>query len=193
MIAVLDEPIAVYRDLRMSTQATLTPAVAAWVRLAVAAELSAAGRHADAQVLADEAELQLSIGAGASDDEREAVARLQFVIFLRAGDAARVELARKLLPVDDPLQVVPSDRRAPLTELPSGIDETWLREGFPSCEGCGFFDQLVHHTRRRDLAELIAAEELLADLDPVVRRFEAVVHNRLLGLSLRLADPRAAR
>jgi hypothetical protein len=193
MLAVLDEPIAVYRDLRMSTQATLTPAVAAWVRLAVAAELSAAGRHADARVLADEAELQLSIGAGATEEEREAVARLVFVIFLRAGDAARVEAARELLPVDDPLQLVPSDRRAPFTDLPTGIDETWLREGFPSCEGCGFFDQLVHHTRRRDLAELIGAEELLADLDPVVRRFEAVIHNRLLGLSLRLADPRSAR
>jgi hypothetical protein len=193
MLAVLDEPIAVYRDLRMSTQATLTPAVAAWVRLAVAAELSAAGRHADAQVLSDEAEQQLSIGAGATEEERAAVARLTFVIALRAGDPARVDSAREHLPVDDPLQVVPADRRAPFTELPAGIDETWLREGFPACDGCGFFDQLVHHTRRRDLAELIGAEELLADLDPVVRRFEAVLHNRLLGLSLRLADARAAR
>jgi hypothetical protein len=192
MVAVLDEPIALYRDLRMSTQATLSPAVAAWVRLAVAAELSAVGRHTDALVLCDEAETQLSIGAGASEEEHEAVARLLFAIALRAGDTRRAESARERLPVDDPLQILPSDR-PPFLELHEGLDETWLREGFPACEGCGFFDQLVHHARRRDLAELVGAEALLADLDPVLRRFEAVLHNRLLGLSLRLADPRAAR
>lgn len=65
----------------------------------------------------------------------------------------------------------------------------WLREGFPSCDDCGFHAQLDRWTVRLDGARAIGDAELVRDLEPVVARFEAVLVNRVLGLSLRAASP----
>lgn len=78
-------------------------------------------------------------------------------------------------------------RSAPATKR-EAIAE-WLREGFPSCEGCGFHAQLDRLTLRLDGARAVGDAELVRDLEPVVARFEAVLVNRVLGLSLRAASP----
>mgnify|MGYP001022040226 CR=1 FL=1 len=65
----------------------------------------------------------------------------------------------------------------------------WLREGFPSCDGCGFHAQLDRLALRLDGARAIGDAELVRDLEPVIARFEAVLVNRVLGLSLRVASP----
>jgi hypothetical protein len=62
LAAVLDEPLGVYASLRASTEARLEPGQAGWVRLALAAERSAVGKHRDALYLVDEAFAELALG-----------------------------------------------------------------------------------------------------------------------------------
>ena len=61
----------------------------------------------------------------------------------------------------------------------------WLREAFPTCRRCDFYDQLGSLLLRRDAAEAIGDVEVLGDLEPIVARFRAVVETRPLGLVLR--------
>lgn len=77
------------------------------------------------------------------------------------------------------LRAVPAEDRAVIRE--------WLREAFPPCDGCGFFDRLAHHEARLDAARALDDDELVAVLEPIVARFEAVVLHRGLALSLRAA------
>jgi hypothetical protein len=91
----------------------------------------------------------------------------------RPGAATRGGLLR--------LRSAPEAKREALAE--------WLREGFPSCDACGFHAQLDRLTVRLDGARAIGDAELVGDLEPVVARFEAVLVNRVLGLSLRAASP----
>lgn len=102
-LAVLDEPIAVYEDIREDARGALTPGASAWVRIAIAAERSAASRHEDAAKLVDEAIEQLDLGAGATFEERAKVRRLAAAIAMRAGDGSRFEGYAEDLDVDDPL------------------------------------------------------------------------------------------
>ena len=74
-------------------------------------------------------------------------------------------------------------------ESPSDDLPLWLREGFPACSECTFFEELARLALRRDLAEISGDQELVADIEPILRRFEAVWRNRLLALSLKLAQP----
>lgn len=190
-------PIAVYLDLRQSSQANLQPAEAAWFRLAIALERSALGRHEDARVLADEAWTQLAIGEGASEDERARAARLALVVAIRAEDEARVSTFAELLGPEDPLHELSKPgawreavrSRAFAMGAPAENTTAWLREGFPACEGCRFFDELEHLAWKRDLAQAFDDAELTADLDPILLRFEAVFLNRLLAASLSFSNP----
>ena len=196
-IVVTKLPIAVYQDLRQSAQANLRPAEAAWFRLAIALERSALGRHEDAQILTDEAWSQLDIGEGASDDERRSSARLAIVVALRAEDVARVRSFSEYLDPEDPLLPLArpgawralAKERATLLGAPEEVVGIWLREGFPSCEGCRFFDQLQHLATKRDLAQAFEDVELVSDLSPILLRFEAVFLNRLLAASLSFSSP----
>jgi hypothetical protein len=104
--AIADEPIAVFADIRAGSTANLTPAQGAWIRLALAAERSAMGRHADAAVLVDEAERELDLGAGASPEERAQAARLIAAIALRGGDDDRAGGALADLDESDPLHAL---------------------------------------------------------------------------------------
>jgi hypothetical protein len=79
------------------------------------------------------------------------------------------------------LRSAPESKREAIAE--------WLREAFPSCEGCGFHAQLDRLTVRLDGARAVGDAELSRDLEPVVARFEAVLVNRALELSLRAATP----
>ena len=195
--AITQLPIAVYQDLRQSGQANLRPAEAAWFRLAIALERSALGRHEDAQILTDEAWSQLEIGAGASPEERVNAARLALVIALRAEDAARVRGFAEYLDPEDALHELAEPgawrarTKARATSLGAPAENTtvWLREGFPSCEGCRFFDQLEHLAIKRDLAQAFEDTDLLSDLSPILLRFEAVFLNRLLAASLSFSSP----
>ncbi len=77
---------------------------------------------------------------------------------------------------------VPDTDRAPVRE--------WLREAFPACDDCGFFARLAHHEARLDAAHALADDELIEAMEPIVARFEAVILNRGLALSLRAAEAR---
>ncbi len=187
---VLEQPIAVYEELRLSTQANLKPATSAWIRLAMAAERSAMGRHEDARVLVDEAWGELTIGDGASESETVASARWAYAIALRAEDGERAASFADFLPEDDALLTVREpELRLARIESPSDDLPLWLREGFPACSECTFFEELARLALRRDLAEISGDQELVADIEPILRRFEAVWRNRLLALSLKLAQP----
>lgn len=76
-----------------------------------------------------------------------------------------------------------------LDEPSRALARDWVREGWPACDGCRFHRQLDHLTRKLDAARALGDAELVETLEPVVRRFEAVLTNRPLALSLRGADP----
>jgi hypothetical protein len=64
----------------------------------------------------------------------------------------------------------------------------WLRDDFPVCDACGFAAQLDRLTLRLDAAHALGDRPLVDALDAVYRRYDAVMMNRLLALSLRAAD-----
>jgi len=101
--AVMDEPISVYEDIREQGSGQLTPGQSGWVRMAIAAERSAMGRHRDAALIVEEAHEQFQLGTGASAEERQHAARLAAAIAIRAGDVARAERHVGELPAGDPL------------------------------------------------------------------------------------------
>jgi hypothetical protein len=61
----------------------------------------------------------------------------------------------------------------------------WLREAYPGCELCDFYDQLEVLVLRSDAAQALADTELEMDLDPIVARYRAVFETRPLALALR--------
>ncbi|MBK8936600.1 MAG: hypothetical protein IPM79_02840 [Polyangiaceae bacterium] len=122
-VAVMDEPIAVYEDLRERGEGALTPGQSAWVRIAIAAERSAAGRHDDAAKIVREAKAQLDLGSGASEAERRGIARLAAALAVRAGDEAAFAAESPWLATDDPLH-----RLAELARSPARVtrgDPSW--------------------------------------------------------------------
>lgn len=215
MAALADEPIAVYLDLRESSLANLTPAQAAYVDLALAAERSAAARDDEARFLVHEGLDYLELGEGAGERERAQAQRLAAAIAIRSRDRAAIADAVIELEAADPLRAsalavlaAPGDlalddarlaawassppdpiELAALREADRPIAREWLREAWPACEGCGFFRRFDQLVRKLDAARTLDDAELVAALEPVVRRFEAVLTNRPLALSLRGADP----
>lgn len=215
MVALADEPIALYLDLRESSLASLTPAQAAYVDLALAAERSAAARDDEARFLVHEGLDYLGLGEGASDRERAQALRLAAAIAIRSLDASAISDAAVLLEPSDPLalsaatvlarpgEMALDDARlaawavappgpielAALREADRPVAREWLREAWPACEGCGFFRRFDQLVRKLDAARALDDAELVLALEPVVRRFEAVLTNRPLALSLRGADP----
>lgn len=105
-LAVMDVPIAVYEDIRKFERGRLTPGQSAWVRIAIAAERSAMGRHVDAAYLVEEAFDELDLGNGAAPEERTKVRRLAATIALRAGDIDDALDLASALEEDDPLRAV---------------------------------------------------------------------------------------
>lgn len=224
-VALHDVPVAAYEDQRLRDAGSRDPVDRAWMTLTVAAERSAAGRHALAATLVDQA-LALLDRAAATEEDHDAAARLAVVIALRGGRRAEAETLALSLADDDPVRAlvthapgdsdigwrdalargesgegisealerdgdgaltglidlarVPEEERPPLRE--------WIREAFPACPGCGFHERLAHHEARLDGARALGDEELVDVLEPIVARFEAVVLNRGLALSLRVAD-----
>lgn len=63
--------------------------------------------------------------------------------------------------------------------------QEWLREGFPACARCDFFDQLEMLLLRRDAAEVMGDQAVMDDLTPILERYRGVFENRPLGLILR--------
>lgn len=215
MVALADEPIALYLDLRESSLASLTPAQAAYIDLALAAERSAAARDDEARFLVHEGLDYLELGEGASDGERVQALRLAAAIAIRSLDPAAISDAVVALEPSDPLaisaaavlrrpgEIALDDERlaawavappgpielAALREADRPIAREWLREAWPACEGCGFFRRFDQLVRKLDAARALDDAELVLALEPVVRRFEAVLTNRPLALSLRGADP----
>jgi len=215
--AVIEQPIAVYQDIRIGHAANLTPGQSAWVHLALAAERSAMSRHLDAALLVDEAFSALDIGDGASDEERGRAACLAAAIALRADDSQSFALHAEACPKSGPLYALARDLAepdaaissqsldldaAPFTESPIMFRRAveaeraqlreWLRERFPSCERCAFFRELRRLAAIREAAGALGDEDLVQEVEPVVARFEAVFLNRSLALSLRAADPTSA-
>lgn len=101
--AVMDEPIAVYEDIREFARGALTPGQSAWVRLAIGAERSAMGRHEDAWTLVLEAKREMTLGSGASADERAKAKRVIAAIALRSLDPVKIDGALEPLDAADPL------------------------------------------------------------------------------------------
>lgn len=60
----------------------------------------------------------------------------------------------------------------------------WLREAFPTCTKCDFFDQLGMLLLRRDAAEALGDQAVLDDLEPILGRYRAVVETRPLPIVL---------
>ncbi len=214
--ALADLPLALLQDLRSSTRANLTPGQAAWVRLALAGGRSMMGKHQDAALLSEEGLALLDLGQGATPAERSQAQRLAAAIAIRSGDEWRRDQAlAELLPTDtlhalaaaldreDPaldVALLEHDAtpylRAPLTLSSASAParpllRQWLRERFPSCVRCGFFRELRRLVSLNDAAYALGDAELSEELSPVLARFEAVLLNRSLSLSLRAADPGA--
>jgi len=61
----------------------------------------------------------------------------------------------------------------------------WLREAYPACERCDFYDQLGTLLLRRDAARALGDAEIDLDLDPIIARYRAVFETRPLALALR--------
>ncbi len=99
----------------------------------------------------------------------------------RVGETnARAEsLLRAGLPLA--LRAVPPAERRPI--------RAWARDLFPRFDGARFFTRAEALAARLDVARAIGDEELVADLEPILARFEAVVSNRTLGLALRVGTP----
>jgi hypothetical protein len=215
--AIIDHPIAVYQDIHVGTSANLTPGEAAWVALAVAAERSAMSRHVAAMLLVAEAFDLLEIGDGASEGERGKAACLAAAIALRADDSGSFAAYADMCPNAEPLRALastlreedesitsPSLEEAPglyveepirlrrATDAARPLLREWLRERFPSCPRCGFFRELRRAAAVREAAGALGDDALIDDIDPVVARFEAVLLNRSLAISLRAADPASA-
>ncbi|NUP12240.1 MAG: hypothetical protein HOW73_39845 [Polyangiaceae bacterium] len=125
-VAIVDEPIAVYEDVRKNASGSLTPGQSAYIRVAIGAERSAAGRHEDAEKLVEEALAQLAIGDGGSAAERAAVERLAAAIALRARDMKRFEKHAASLAADDPLREVATVVFGSAPEAASGDERTWV-------------------------------------------------------------------
>lgn len=114
------------------------------------------------------------------------------VVFGRR-EAARalVDSALGLVPPDDarlealaqPLVQAIEAYATPLASQPTDL----LRDRYPNCTGCGFFAQAEHHALRARWAEASDDPSLVAELRPILGRFEGVFLNRLLALSLRLS------
>ncbi len=215
--AVIDHPIAVYQDIHIGTSANLTPGEAVWVALAIAAERSAMSRHVAAMLLVAEAFDLLEIGDGARDEERSKAACLAAAIALRADDSGSFAAYADMCPSAGPLRALASrlgeeDESitspsleagpAPYVEQPilfrrasesaRPLLREWLRERFPSCPRCGFFRELRRAAAVREAAGALGDDALVDEIDPVLARFEAVLLNRSLAISLRAADPASA-
>ncbi|MBL8741344.1 MAG: hypothetical protein JNK04_09625 [Myxococcales bacterium] len=215
--AIIDQPTAVYQDIHVGTTANLTAGEAAWVALAVAAERSAMSRHVAAMLLVEEAFELLDIGEGATDHERSASACLAAAIALRADDSAGFAVYADMCPTAAPLRALAQSLTEPdpaltaeslerdpgslvlepirfrqATESARPLVRDWLRERFPSCSRCGFFRELRRAAAVREAAGALGDDALVEEIDPVVARFEAVLLNRSLAISLRAADPTSA-
>jgi hypothetical protein len=116
-LALRDVPIAAYEDQRVRSAGSGDAVDRAWMTLAVSAERSAAGRHALAATLVDEA-LALLDGAAATEEDREAAARLAVVVALRGGRRAEAEAIALSLADDDVV-------RTTATRPPRGDDPGW--------------------------------------------------------------------
>jgi hypothetical protein len=77
------------------------------------------------------------------------------------------------------LRAVPVEGKAALRE--------WLREGFPTFGRAAFFTRAAALAHRLDAAHALDDSEMVADVEPIVGRFEAVLLDRTLALTLRLA------
>jgi hypothetical protein len=103
------------------------------------------------------------------------------------GDARSKESERLVLGgLPLALRAVPEAERPALRE--------WAREAFPRFRGARFFARAEVLAARLDAARSLGDGELVADLEPILGRFEAVLVNRTLGFSLRagtsaLPDP----
>lgn len=208
------EPVAIDATLR-DEHASLGPETRLWLDLVFAAERSAFGKHEEALAATDRAIFVLD-GLATTVEVDESARRVAAAIALRAGDLGRaVEHAGDHLAALGPLRTtwredpaadlrdaiaIAIDPSLPAALLLRDLPEAarpgfldFLRERYPGCPSCGFFGQLAHHLRRRDIAEAVGDDKLVGDLDPVLARFEAVVMNRTLALSLTLASEEIGR
>lgn len=201
--AIADEPIAIYLDTSAERLEKLDATDAATIEVVLAAHRSTFGDHGPAKQRCEKA---IEIAALLSADESDRAHRICAAISLRAGDAdepfdpaltehldlgglAELDgpaLARALSATSardlirrGALQVLLRDRAGD-----PALSE-WLREGFPSCDRCDFFDQLEMLLLRRDAAQLLDDGAVLEDIGPILGRYRGVLENRPLALILR--------
>jgi hypothetical protein len=206
LAAIADEPIAIYLETSAERLEKLGASDTAAIELTLAAHRSAFGDHAPAKQRCEKA---IGIASDLAWEENEAVHRTCAAVAFRAGegDEALEEIdpaVSERLALDDFVQMDgPALARA--LSSPAGRDlvrrgalqvllrgrsgdpalAEWLREGFPSCERCDFFDQLEMLLLRRDAAELLGDAAVLEDLGPILGRYRGVFENRPLALILR--------
>lgn len=157
--AVVDEPVAVYEDIREFARGALTPGQSAWVRLAIAAERSAMGRHEDAWRLVLEAKGELNLGAGASADERAQAHRVIAAIALRSLEPKRIDAAFEVLDPGDALHPVHRAMKGEILGRPA-----WASL-LPSASGRALAHALDHDPSAADRSLLLLALTPIGERD----------------------------